>query len=115
MGSDDEDDDAIGRNPEMLAKEARDKFISSTRESVRVNLTKAGLAPQQRVYIVSRDRLLGFIKGKRVVDIIDEEQLTKDLLTDARARRPEKSQMGNALTVVYHSTSKVLNSLVLVA
>jgi len=112
MGSDDEDDDAIDHNPEMLAKEARDKFISSTRENVRVNLTKAGLAPQQRVYIVSRDKLLGLIKGKRVVDMIDEEQLTKDLLTDARARRPEKSQMGNALTVVYHSTSKVLNSLV---
>jgi hypothetical protein len=113
-GSDDEEDEEakVDRSPELVAKEARAKFINETRQSVQRNLTKAGL-PEQRVYIVSKDKLFGVIKGKRVADMIDEEQLTNDLLSDARARRPgEKSQMVNALTAAYHSTSNTLSSLV---
>jgi len=65
---------------------AREQYIRETRLTVQRNLADADLPPQ-RVYIVSKDALLGIVKGKSSKDVIDEQDLLSDLLADARARR----------------------------
>ncbi|KAK7062414.1 P-loop containing nucleoside triphosphate hydrolase protein [Favolaschia claudopus] len=60
--SDDEEYD-FG-DPEKLEEQARDFFITKTRENVQQSLRDAGL-PEQRVYIVSKSETLSVIKGNK--------------------------------------------------
>jgi chemotaxis protein histidine kinase CheA len=85
---DSDSDDEVGNRDKSRDKfaMARDKYITETRRSVEVNLDTAKL-PQQRVYIVSKDNLLSFVKRKMPKEPIDELELLKDLLSDALARR----------------------------
>jgi len=64
---------------------ARERYIAETRQTVQRNLDAAQL-PQQRVYIVSKDTLVGAVKGRPRKDIIDEQDLLSELAA-ARTRR----------------------------
>ncbi|KAG6331108.1 hypothetical protein ID866_7979 [Astraeus odoratus] len=95
MGYDSDDEDQGKSTRVRLRKEARQKFIKETRESVKSNLEKANL-PDQRVYIVSKSTLLRIVKGKTPSDVtdeverektIDEMQLLGDMVRHALVRR----------------------------
>jgi len=86
---DSDDEDGSMDKSRVQSAMARDKYIMETRQSVKVNLDIAKL-PQQKVYIVSKDTLLSFVKRKTPKDAIDELELLKDLLSDALARRGVK-------------------------
>ncbi|KAH9832856.1 interferon-inducible GTPase-domain-containing protein [Rhodofomes roseus] len=99
LGSDDEDEEDVptslfdrGRGPAFSARhaEARDrargKYIKETRRDVATNLARAELQ-DQRVYIVDNVVLVPIVRGKEHPDIIDEVQLYRDLLTEAKCRR----------------------------
>ncbi|KAI6110678.1 hypothetical protein EDD16DRAFT_1609942 [Pisolithus croceorrhizus] len=85
MGYDpDEDDDT---QYQSLYVQAREQFITGTRATVKRDLQRAKLS-NQRVYIVSNRSLLSITKGRKLSpEIIDEFELTKDLLEEARSRR----------------------------
>ncbi|KAH7930615.1 P-loop containing nucleoside triphosphate hydrolase protein [Leucogyrophana mollusca] len=86
MGYDSEDDDDDKDRRDQLLKAARTQFITETRRSVKLNLQNANL-PDQKVYIVSNDCLLGIIKEKKPKKVIDELELLTDLYNEAHARR----------------------------
>ncbi|KAI0717633.1 interferon-inducible GTPase-domain-containing protein [Fomitopsis betulina] len=65
---------------------ARGRYIKNTREDVERNLAQAGLL-QQRVYIVDKDALTTVVRGKEHPDLIDEQELYRDLLAEAASRR----------------------------
>ncbi|KAH9832882.1 P-loop containing nucleoside triphosphate hydrolase protein [Rhodofomes roseus] len=74
----DEDDDVVER--------AREQYIRETRASVARNLEAAGL-PKQRVYMVDKEALCKVVKGRQPEECIDEWELLRDLLSEARRRR----------------------------
>ncbi|KAI6101812.1 interferon-inducible GTPase-domain-containing protein [Pisolithus sp. B1] len=72
---------------QSLYVQAREQFITGTRATVQRDLQRAKL-PNQRVYIVSNRSLLSITKGRKLSpEIIDEFELMKDLLEEARSRR----------------------------
>jgi len=79
--ADDMDDDE-----EDVTAKAREKYIRETRTSVARNLQAAGL-PEQRVYMVDKDTLAQVVKGRHPGEYIDEWELLRDLLGEARRRR----------------------------
>ncbi|OJA18027.1 hypothetical protein AZE42_07035 [Rhizopogon vesiculosus] len=81
--SDDEDDED---NKKKLYRNARQQFIDQTRRSVKDNLENANI-PDQRVYIISNEAMLGVVKEKRPKKVIDEVELLNDLLGEAQIRR----------------------------
>ncbi|OAX42028.1 P-loop containing nucleoside triphosphate hydrolase protein [Rhizopogon vinicolor AM-OR11-026] len=81
--SDDEDDED---NKKKLYRNARQQFIEQTRRSVKDNLENANI-PEQRVYIISNEAMLGVVKEKRPKKVIDEIELLNDLLGEAQVRR----------------------------
>ncbi|KAI6120403.1 interferon-inducible GTPase-domain-containing protein [Pisolithus croceorrhizus] len=87
MGYDSEqdDEDDPGRRARLLTA-ARKQYIEETRKSVKTNMENAGL-PDQRVYIVSNDNVLGMVKGNTPRRAIDEVALLTDLFTEAHVRR----------------------------
>ncbi|KAI6115187.1 interferon-inducible GTPase-domain-containing protein [Pisolithus croceorrhizus] len=87
MGYDSEqdDEDDPGRRARLLTA-ARKQYIEETRKSVKTNLENAGL-PDQRVYIVSNDNVLGMARGNTPRRAIDELALLTDLFTEAHVRR----------------------------
>ncbi|KAI6097565.1 interferon-inducible GTPase-domain-containing protein [Pisolithus sp. B1] len=87
MGYDSEqdDEDDLGRRARLLTA-ARKQYIEETRKSVKTNLENAGL-PDQRVYIVSNDNVLGMARGNTPRRAIDELALLTDLFTEAHVRR----------------------------
>ncbi|KAI6097551.1 interferon-inducible GTPase-domain-containing protein [Pisolithus sp. B1] len=93
MGYDSEqdDEDDPGRRARLLTA-ARKQYIGETRKSVKTNLENAGL-PDQRVYIVSNDNVLGMARGNTPRRAIDELALLTDLFTEAHVRREMKRAM----------------------
>ncbi|PCH37658.1 nucleoside triphosphate hydrolase protein, partial [Wolfiporia cocos MD-104 SS10] len=83
----DEEDRTLKRT---LIREAREKYVTETRASVARNLEEAGL-PQQRVYIVAKDTMAKIVREEPAKDFLDELELLRDLLTEARARRSKQS------------------------
>ncbi|KAI6109236.1 interferon-inducible GTPase-domain-containing protein [Pisolithus croceorrhizus] len=85
MGYDPDEDDGTQYQP--LYVQAREQFITATRATVQRNLQDANL-PDQTVYIISSRNLLTITKGRKLSpEIIDEFELMKDLLEEARSRR----------------------------
>ncbi|KAI6144624.1 P-loop containing nucleoside triphosphate hydrolase protein [Pisolithus tinctorius] len=85
MGYDPDEDD--GAQYQSMYVQAREQFITATRATVQRNLQEANL-PHQKVYIVSNKNLLTVTKGRKLSpEIIDELELMKDLLEEARSRR----------------------------
>ncbi|KAH9917615.1 interferon-inducible GTPase-domain-containing protein [Fomitopsis serialis] len=80
MPDTDDDDDA------GISKRAREMYIQEIRASIARNLVAAGL-PEQRVYMVDKDTLARMVKGRPVMDGIDEEKLLRDLLAEARRQK----------------------------
>ncbi|KAI6152462.1 interferon-inducible GTPase-domain-containing protein [Pisolithus tinctorius] len=83
--SEEDDEDDPGRRKRLYTA-ARRQYIEETRKSVKTNLENAGL-PDQRVYIVSNDNLLGMVRGNAPKRTIDELTLLTDLFTEAHLRR----------------------------
>ncbi|KAI6146153.1 interferon-inducible GTPase-domain-containing protein [Pisolithus tinctorius] len=83
--SEEDDEDDPGRRNRLYTA-ARRQFIEETRKSVKTNLENAGL-PDQRVYIVSNDNLLGMVRGNAPKRAIDELTLLTNLFTEAHLRR----------------------------
>ncbi|KAH7902781.1 P-loop containing nucleoside triphosphate hydrolase protein, partial [Hygrophoropsis aurantiaca] len=81
---DSDEDEDNGDLQAQLYKVARTQFIANTRRKVKVGLEKANL-PDQRVYIISRDTLLGIVQGKQPKNAIDEIELLMDLHNEAHA------------------------------
>ncbi|KAG2354806.1 interferon-inducible GTPase-domain-containing protein [Suillus spraguei] len=63
MGYDSDDDESEDQK-KKLYQDARQQFIRQTRQSVKDNLESANM-PDQRVYIVSNEPMLGVVKEKR--------------------------------------------------
>ena len=82
----DEDYDDARRRQAELYPQAREAFIEKTRQNVAANLQTAAL-PEQRVYIVSNMAMLTIIKGKVPRNFIDEYDLLRDILEEAKRRR----------------------------
>ncbi|KAG2145763.1 interferon-inducible GTPase-domain-containing protein [Suillus clintonianus] len=85
----DSDDDEGGDQKKKLYKTACQQFIHQTRKSVKVNLEEANM-PDQRVYIVSNETMLGVVKDKRPKKVIDEIELLNDLIGEAQIRRARR-------------------------
>ncbi|KAI6119545.1 interferon-inducible GTPase-domain-containing protein [Pisolithus croceorrhizus] len=98
MGYDSEqdDEDDPGRRARLLTA-ARKQYIEETRKSVKTNMENAGL-PDQRVYIVSNDNVLGMVKGNTPRRAIDEVALLTDLFTEAHVRREKAAKMAQEET-----------------
>ncbi|KAG2054896.1 P-loop containing nucleoside triphosphate hydrolase protein [Suillus hirtellus] len=96
MGYDSDDDESEDQK-KKLYQAARQQFIQQTRQSVKENLENANM-PDQRVYIVSNEPMLGVIKEKRPKKIIDEIELLNDLIGEAQTRRARRD--AEAATVV---------------
>ncbi|KAH7881437.1 interferon-inducible GTPase-domain-containing protein, partial [Lentinula edodes] len=83
--SEDEDDirskDRETRRTRIDA-DAKEEYISVTRQNVRENLQRAGLDDEQRIYLISRRTLLRIVRGKQVAQtkLIDEYELIKDVM-----------------------------------
>jgi hypothetical protein len=82
----DEDDNSKHAKRSELYPVARDTFVKHTRQNVMDNLRKAELPPQ-RTYIISKDAVLAIAKGRVPKDFIDEYDLLRDILEEAKARR----------------------------
>ena len=82
----DEDDNSKHAKRSELYPVARDTFVKHTRQNVMDNLRKAELPPQ-RTYIISKDAVLTIVKGRVPKDFIDEYDLLRDILEEAKARR----------------------------
>ncbi|KAG2141502.1 interferon-inducible GTPase-domain-containing protein [Suillus cothurnatus] len=85
----DSDDDESGDQKKRLYQAARQQFIQQTRQSVKDNLENANM-PNQRVYIVSNEPMLGVVKEKRPKKVIDEIELMNDLIGEAQTRRARR-------------------------
>jgi chemotaxis protein histidine kinase CheA len=85
----DSDDDESGDQKKRLYQAARQQFIQQTRQSVKDNLENANM-PDQRVYIVSNEPMLGVVKEKRPKKVIDEIELMNDLIGEAQTRRARR-------------------------
>ncbi|KAI6011312.1 interferon-inducible GTPase-domain-containing protein [Pisolithus marmoratus] len=80
-------DEDEGDQYQSLYVQAREQFITATRATVQRNLQDANL-PDQKVYIVSNRNILTITKRRKLSpEIIDEFELMKDLLEEARSRR----------------------------
>ncbi|KAG2354815.1 interferon-inducible GTPase-domain-containing protein [Suillus spraguei] len=88
MGYDSDDDESEDQK-KKLYQDARQQFIQQTRQSVKDNLKSANM-PDQRVYIVSNEPMLGVVKEKRPKKIIDEIELLNDLIGEAQTRRARR-------------------------
>ena len=88
MEHEDEDEDENSKHAKRskLYPVARDTFIKHTRQNVMDNLQKAELPPQ-RTYIISKDAVLTIVRGRVPKDFIDEYDLLRDILGEAKARR----------------------------
>ncbi|KAG1766383.1 interferon-inducible GTPase-domain-containing protein, partial [Suillus placidus] len=82
----DSDDDESEDQKKTLYQAARQQFIRQTRQSVKDNLENANM-PDQRVYIVSNEPMLGLVKERRLKKVIDEIELLNDLIWAAQTRR----------------------------
>ncbi|KAG1877448.1 interferon-inducible GTPase-domain-containing protein [Suillus subluteus] len=92
----DSDDDESGDQKKKLYQAAQQQFIQQTRQSVKDNLDNANM-PDQRVYIVSNEPMLGVVKEKRPRRVIDEIELLNDLIGEAQTRRAlEELEKANA-------------------
>ncbi|KAG1845050.1 hypothetical protein C8R48DRAFT_678270 [Suillus tomentosus] len=96
MGYDSDDDESEDQK-KKLYQAARQQFIQQTRQSVKENLENANM-PDQRVYIVSNEPMLGVMKEKRPKKVIDEIELLSDLIGEAQTRRARRD--AEAATVV---------------
>ncbi|KAH7930613.1 P-loop containing nucleoside triphosphate hydrolase protein [Leucogyrophana mollusca] len=81
--SDDDEEDSKARRAQLY-EAARQQFIAETRRSVTLNLEQANL-PQQRIYLLCNDALLGASRGLQPKKAIDEAELLADLRNEARA------------------------------
>lgn len=88
MGYDSDDDESEDQK-KKLYQDARQQFIQQTRQSVKDNLENANM-PDQRVYIVSNEPMLGVVKEKRPRKVIDEIELLNDLIGEAQTRRARR-------------------------
>ncbi|KAG1877518.1 interferon-inducible GTPase-domain-containing protein [Suillus subluteus] len=88
MGYDSDDDESEDQK-KKLYQAARQQFIQQTRQSVKDNLDNANM-PDQRVYIVSNEPMLGVVKEKRPKKVIDEIELLNDLIGEAQTRRARR-------------------------
>lgn len=85
MGYDSSSDDRARRTE--LYNAAREQYIKETRVTVQRNLQEADL-PDQKVYIVCNTTVLSTVKDRTLASkTIDELDLMKDLLEEARSRR----------------------------
>jgi chemotaxis protein histidine kinase CheA len=89
MGYDSDDDEDDEDRKKKLYRTARQQFIEQTRRSVKDNLENANM-PDQRVYIISNETMLGVVKEKRPKKVIDEIQLLNDLVGEAQIRRSRR-------------------------
>lgn len=89
LGYDSDDDEEDENQKKKLYQTARQQFIQQTRRSVKDNLENANM-PDQRVYIVSNEPMLGVIKEKRPKKVIDEIELLNDLIGEAQTRRARR-------------------------
>ncbi|KAG2069329.1 hypothetical protein BDR04DRAFT_1156891 [Suillus decipiens] len=94
MGYDSDDDESEDQK-KKLYQDARQQFIRQTRQSVKDNLENANM-PDQRVYIVSNEPMLGVVKEKRPKKIIDEIELLNDLVGEAQIRRARRDAQTGA-------------------
>lgn len=94
MGYDSDDDESEDQK-KKLYQAARQQFIQQTRQSVKDNLENANM-PDQRVYIVSNEPMLGVVKEKRPKKVIDEIELLNDLIGEAQTRRARRDAEGAA-------------------
>ncbi|KAG1805676.1 immunity-related GTPases-like protein, partial [Suillus subaureus] len=85
----DSDDDESGDKKKKLYQAARQQFIQQTRQSVKDNLENANM-PDQRVYVISNEPMLGVVKDKRSKKVIDEIELLNDLIGEAQIRRARR-------------------------
>lgn len=88
MGYDSDDDESEDQK-KKLYQAARQQFIQQTRQSVKDNLENANM-PNQRVYIVSNEPMLGVVKERRPKKVIDEIELLNDLIGEAQTRRARR-------------------------
>ena len=88
---------AFSRLSLKLYRTARQQFIEQTRRSVKDNLENANM-PDQRVYIISNETMLGVVKEKRPKKVIDEIQLLNDLVGEAQIRRSRRDAEAAAAT-----------------
>ncbi|KAG2752481.1 P-loop containing nucleoside triphosphate hydrolase protein, partial [Suillus brevipes Sb2] len=82
----DSDDDESKVQKKRYYHVARQELIEQTRQSVKDNLENANM-PDQKVYIVSHETMLGVVKAKRPKKVIDEIELLNDLIWAAQTRR----------------------------
>ncbi|KAG2354814.1 interferon-inducible GTPase-domain-containing protein [Suillus spraguei] len=94
MGYDSDDDESEDQK-KKLYQDARQQFIRQTRQSVKDNLESANM-PDQRVYIVSNEPMLGVVKEKRPKKIVDEIELLNDLIGEAQTRRARRDAQAGA-------------------
>jgi putative ribosome biogenesis GTPase RsgA len=85
MGYDSDEDESKDQK-KKLYQAARERFIQQTRQSVKNNLENANI-PDQRVYIVSNEKMLGVVKENQLKKVIDEIELLNDLIWAAQTRR----------------------------
>lgn len=98
-------DDDGGDKKKQLYQAASQKFIQQTRQNVKDNLENAKI-PDQRVYIVSNETMLGVVKKERPRKVIDEIELLSDLIWVAQARR-----LGCSEALVATTVKKMLQSI----
>ncbi|KZT69874.1 P-loop containing nucleoside triphosphate hydrolase protein [Daedalea quercina L-15889] len=71
-------------------------FICDTNRTVRVNLNAAGL-DDQRVYVVDKENMLRLVKNQyRGVQLIHEQELLVDMLTELERRRSPNASSSQA-------------------
>ncbi|KAG2105089.1 interferon-inducible GTPase-domain-containing protein [Suillus discolor] len=87
--SEDDDDDESEYKKKKLYQAAREQFIQQTRKSVKDNLEGANI-PDQKVYIVSNKTMIGVVKSKQAVKVIDEIELLNDLIQETQTRRARR-------------------------
>ncbi|EED80811.1 predicted protein [Postia placenta Mad-698-R] len=83
----DEDDEEWEGEGESRWESARDKYKAETQKNVTENLEKANLL-QQTVYLVDKNTLVQITTRRPIgKQVLDEVQLVRDLLEQARSRR----------------------------
>ncbi|KIK34995.1 hypothetical protein CY34DRAFT_604741 [Suillus luteus UH-Slu-Lm8-n1] len=95
MGYDSDDDEVQKKRYYHVA---RQELIEQTRQSVKDNLEDANI-PDQKVYIVSHETMLGVVKAKRPKKVIDEIELLNDLIWAAQTRRLGRREVHVATVV----------------
>jgi chemotaxis protein histidine kinase CheA len=94
----DSDDDEGEVQKKRYYHAARQELIEQTRQSVKDNLENANI-PDQKVYIVSHETMLGVVKAKRPKKVIDEIELLNDLIWAAQTRRLGRREVHVATVV----------------